>query len=153
VSRSWPSTTEKFDQAITDYTVALNLKNRLLPLHHRQIAEAHWKLSMVLDLTSGRLGDAVQHVERAIASVDARLQVLRDGVQGTLSAPIAESSKGKGKATVVGIQIGDPITALSKDEMASEIKEFEDLKAELELKAGVASRTGDGLFNLNVAFA
>ncbi|KAF8329501.1 uncharacterized protein EI90DRAFT_3125261 [Cantharellus anzutake] len=126
--------TEKFEQAISDYTSALNLKTELLPLHHRQIAEAHWKLSMVLDLTSGRLGDAVEHVEKAIASVVSRLRVLRDGVQGELPEPARADPKGKGKATVVGIQIGDPIASLTKEQMEKEISEFEELKGELQLK-------------------
>ncbi|KAJ6551413.1 hypothetical protein B0H19DRAFT_1211155 [Mycena capillaripes] len=62
--------TEKFDQAITDYEAGLKLKDGLLPRSSRQIAEAYYKLSMVLDLTSGRLGDAITHAERALESID-----------------------------------------------------------------------------------
>ena len=51
---------EKFDQAISDYTAGLAIKDDLLPLSSRQIAEAHYKLSIVLDLTSGSLAVSAQ---------------------------------------------------------------------------------------------
>ena len=89
---------------------------------------------MALDLTSGRLGDAIEHVQKAIASVVARLQVLRDGVQGKLSQPVSTDTKGKGKASIAGIQIGDAIASLTGEQMEKEIKEFEELKGELQLK-------------------
>ncbi len=89
---------------------------------------------MVLDLTPGRLGDAIEHVEKAIASVVARLQVLRDGIQGKLPEPVPAGGKGKGKASVVGIQIGDSIASLTGEQTEKEIKEFEELKGELEQK-------------------
>src|ERR1700722_11245368 len=93
---------EKFDQAITDYEAGLTLKIELLPVSSRQIAEAHYKLSMVLDLTSGRLADAIVHAEKALESVETRLAELRNGLTGQLKPePVAEppkSAKGKGKA-------------------------------------------------------
>ncbi|KXN90718.1 hypothetical protein AN958_04003 [Leucoagaricus sp. SymC.cos] len=93
--------TEKFDQAIQDYEAGLKHKIGLLPKSSRQIAEAHYKLSMVLDLTSGRLADAISHAQNALESVELRLAELRDGLAGQLS-PLPEEPpadpKGKGKA-------------------------------------------------------
>lgn len=129
--------TEKFDQAITDYTEGLTLKLDLLPISSRQIAEAHYKLSIVLDLTSGRLSDAILHAEKALESVDARLAELRDGINGKLlPAPIREAKtdkKGKGKAVGSGVH-ADSVHHLTKSQMEAEIKECEGLKEDLALK-------------------
>ena len=85
---------EKFDQAITDYSASLELKTALLPQSSRQIAEAHYKLSIVLDLQSGRLAQAIKHIEKALDSVDARLAELRNGLSGQV-AHMPEPAKGK----------------------------------------------------------
>lgn len=129
--------TEKFDQAITDYSEGLALKLDLLPISSRQIAEAHYKLSIVLDLTSGRLSDAILHAEKALESVDARLLELRDGIDGQLlPAPSQEATadkKGKGKAVGSGVH-ADSMRHLTKSQMEAEIKECEGLKEDLALK-------------------
>ncbi|KAG2150294.1 uncharacterized protein EDB93DRAFT_1240318 [Suillus bovinus] len=129
--------TEKFDQAITDYSEGLALKLNLLPISSRQIAEAHYKLSIVLDLTSGRLSDAILHAEKALESVDARLSELRDGIDGKfLPAPSRETitdKKGKGKAVGSGVH-ADSVHHLTKSQMEAEIKECEGLKEDLALK-------------------
>ena len=151
-------TTEKFDQAITDYTAGLSLKTQLLPLSSRQIAEAHYKLSMVLDLTSGRLAQAIEHAEGALNSVEARLEELRMGLRGELP-PVDEDDdavevegengkgkekkvvdlKGKGKAKA-GVQSGlklvrdELVQRMSKTQIESEIRELEGLREELGLK-------------------
>ncbi|KAG1721434.1 uncharacterized protein EDB91DRAFT_1064394 [Suillus paluster] len=133
--------TEKFDQAITDYSEGLALKIDLLPISSRQIAEAHYKLSIVLDLTSGRLSDAILHAEKALASVDARLAELRDGIDGKLfPAPSQETKadkkgKGKGKGKAVGSGVhADSVRNLTKSQMEAEIKECEGLQEDLALK-------------------
>ena len=91
---------EKFDQAIEDYEAGLKLKVELLPTSSRHIAEAHYKLSMVLDLTPGRLQEAIEHVEGAVNSVEHRLAELRAGQQGQFPAApqpeAADDPKGKG---------------------------------------------------------
>jgi HAT1-interacting factor 1 len=129
--------TEKFDQAITDYSEGLALKLDLLPNSSRQIAEAHYKLSIVLDLTSGRLSDAILHAEKALESVCARLAELHDGINGELlPAPIREAKpdkKGKGKAVASGVH-ADSVCHLTKSQMEAEIKECEGVKEDLALK-------------------
>ncbi|KAH0836525.1 hypothetical protein J3R83DRAFT_8164 [Lanmaoa asiatica] len=130
--------TEKFDQAITDYSAGLALKVDLLPMTSRQIAEAHYKLSMVLDLTSGRLSDAIVHAEQALESVLERIQELKDGLSGKLPpAPIEEQredKKGKGKGTPFLSLSGDIVWSMSKSQMESELQELEGLKEDLALK-------------------
>ncbi|KZS94618.1 hypothetical protein SISNIDRAFT_50775 [Sistotremastrum niveocremeum HHB9708] len=126
--------TENFDQAILDFTAGTKLKMDILPFSSRQIAEAHYKLGLVLDLTSGRLADAIEHMETAIASVDARLTELRNGQQGVFdqAAEPPKDSKGKGKAKRL---VRDPLVRdMSSEQIASEIKDLEEMKQELELK-------------------
>ena len=125
---------EKFDQAISDYTTGLKLKNDILPLHHRQIAEAYYKLGLVLDLTSGRLGDAIIHVQKAVESIDRRLELLRLRSEGDMPDAPPEDAKGKGKVPASALAKNDPIASLTVDQMKAEIKEFEGLKKELENK-------------------
>ncbi|KAG6864847.1 hypothetical protein C0991_006788 [Blastosporella zonata] len=130
--------TEKFDQAITDYQAGLDLKTQLLPISSRQIAEAHYKLSMVLDLTPGRLSDAIVQAEKALASVESRLAELRDGLSGQLP-PIPQEEekpnpKGKGKSTGSRLVRDDLVQKMSKTQIEAEVKELSELKEDLALK-------------------
>lgn len=104
----------------------------------RQIAEAHYKLSMVLDLTSGRLSDAIEHAEKALESVLERIQELKDALNGeSLPAPVAErgeDKKGKGKETPSPLLAGDLVRNMSKSQVESELQEMEGLKEDLALK-------------------
>ncbi|OJT06048.1 NASP-related protein sim3 [Trametes pubescens] len=130
--------TEKFEQAISDYTAGLALKTDLLPLSSRQIAEAHYKLSIVLDLTSGRLGDSITHAERALDSVEARLAELRDALsgQGLVKPEVKEDPKGKGKGKATGSLslADDAIEKMTKGQMEAEEKELQGLREDLALK-------------------
>ncbi|EGN96727.1 hypothetical protein SERLA73DRAFT_57984 [Serpula lacrymans var. lacrymans S7.3] len=131
--------TEKFDQAISDYTSALSLKAILLPKSSRQIAEAHYKLSMVLDLTSGRLKDAISHAEEALESVECRLAELRDGLSGQVPAVPTikeEDKKGdeKGKGKKQKLVRDDEVRNMTKIQMEAEMKEVEGLREDLALK-------------------
>ena len=128
---------EKFDQAISDYTEAVKLKSELLPLSSRQIAEAHYKLSIVLDLTSGRLKQAIEHAEKALDSVEARLAELRNGLSGQQAAPtepVKVDAKGKGKATGPALARDEDVSQMSKSRIEGEIKELEELREDLALK-------------------
>ncbi|PFH51968.1 hypothetical protein AMATHDRAFT_2671 [Amanita thiersii Skay4041] len=127
--------TEKFDQAITDYSAGLKLKEELLPVSSRHIAEAHYKLSMVLDLSSGRLSESIIHAEKALESVASRISELRAGLSGQLSSdgPEKEGTKGKGKATTKLVRDGT-IQSMTRPQMESELKELEGLREDLALK-------------------
>ncbi|KIY48125.1 hypothetical protein FISHEDRAFT_43891, partial [Fistulina hepatica ATCC 64428] len=138
--------TEKFDQAADDYQMALELKNQLLPLSSRQIAEAHYKLSMVLDMTPGRLSDAISHAQKAVASVEARLAELRDGLAGNLQAqgvqapfggapgPSTDKCQDKGKGKHPPLCSEHAVVNLTHAQMESEIEELEPLREDLLLK-------------------
>ncbi|KAH9951161.1 hypothetical protein B0H21DRAFT_776245 [Amylocystis lapponica] len=136
--------TEKFDQAITDFGAGLELKRALLPFSSRQIAEVHYKLSIVLDLTPGRLSDAIVHAERALESVEARLAELRDTLSGQSPAKPElmdesndEKGKGKGRATASLVLADDSIQKMTKPQMEGEVKELTGLKEDLALKVRV----------------
>ncbi|KAJ7098731.1 hypothetical protein B0H15DRAFT_878570 [Mycena belliarum] len=122
--------TEKFEQAITDYEAGLALKGGLLPRSSRQIAEAHYKLSMVLDLTSGRLGDAITHAEQALDSIECRLAALADASVGGASAPADPKGKGKGKGPARDGEIG----VMTPAQVDAERKELAGLKEDLAIK-------------------
>lgn len=93
---------------------------------------------MVLDLTSGRLSDAIVHAEKALESVLERIQELKAGLKGDLPpAPVAERAedkKGKGKATPSYSLAGGFVQNMSKSQMESELREMEGLKEDLALK-------------------
>ncbi|KZP01730.1 hypothetical protein CALVIDRAFT_16754 [Calocera viscosa TUFC12733] len=126
--------TEKFDQALSDYTSALKLKTELLPSSSRQIAEVHYKLTIVCDLTVGKLQEAITHAQAAKDSLEARLALLKEA-QGKAGAPaeVAEPASGKGKESL-GNKDQVQIAAMSKEELAAEIKDIEELKAEMTAK-------------------
>ncbi len=128
---------EKFEQAITDYSAGLALKTELLPLSSRQLAEVHYKLSIALDLTAGRLADAIHHAQSALESIEARLDELHAGLAGTLS-PLPEptpedNAKGKGKQGTLAPD--ELVQNWSKTQIEAEIKELGELKQDLALKA------------------
>ena len=139
LTRSDPCVPEKFDQAISDYTAGLDIKSKLLPHSSRQIAEVHYKLSIVLDLTSGRLGDSITHAERALDSVEARLAELRDALNGQGGIVTDESSdkadaKGKGKAKGPRLTGSDSIHRMTQTQMEAEVKDLQGLREDLALK-------------------
>lgn len=91
----------------------------------------------MLDLTSGRLGDAISHAERALESVEARLAELRDALsgQGLVSMDIDQTdAKGKGRAAKLPILGDDAVQKLSRDQMEGEVKELQGLREDLALK-------------------
>ncbi|KAH9072389.1 hypothetical protein EDB83DRAFT_2362838 [Lactarius deliciosus] len=131
--------TEKFEQAITDYSAGLALKTELLPLSSRQLAEAHYKLSIALDLTAGRLADAIHHAQRALESIEARLDELRAGLAGTLAplpepTPEDDDAKGKGKSKQGALAPDELVQNWSKTQIEAEVKELGELKQDLALK-------------------
>lgn len=133
---------EKFDQAIVDYSSGIALKTELLPLSSRQLAEAHYKLSIALDLTAGRLADAIHHAQCALESIEARLVELWAGLAGTL-LPLPEPSEtnGKGKGKQVALAQEELVQNRSKAQIEAEIKELGELKQDLALKVCSFSST------------
>ena len=131
---------EKFDQAVKDYTTGLGLKRELLPLSSRHIAEAHYRLCLVLDMTPGQLSAAISHVEKALQSVEARLEELRVGPHQRSDPPSSTSDpmgKGKGKMVASSLLKGDSVHDLSPQEIEAELKEMDELRSDLMLKVRV----------------
>jgi HAT1-interacting factor 1 len=102
----------------------------------------HYKLSIALDLTAGRLADAIHHAQRALESIEARLDELRAGLAGTL-APLPEppssagtdgDAKGKGKSKQDALAPDELVQNWSKTQIEAEIKELGELKQDLALK-------------------
>jgi HAT1-interacting factor 1 len=96
---------------------------------------------MVLDLTSGRLGDAISHAEHALESIECRLELLANPPPppATGSEPAAPEAdpkgKGKGKATTRLVQ-NDVIASMSAAQREAESKELAGLKEDLAIKVG-----------------
>ncbi|KAJ8495814.1 hypothetical protein ONZ45_g12686 [Pleurotus djamor] len=125
--------TEKFEQAVSDYEAGLKLKADLLPISSRQIAEAHYKLSIVLDLTPGKLSDSIAHAEKALESVEKRLSELQEALSSGVKSEATEQkvdTKGKGKAS----SRKNPLKSMSQSQIEAEIKEVTGLKEDLALK-------------------
>jgi HAT1-interacting factor 1 len=96
---------------------------------------------MVLDLTSGRLSDAIIHVQKALESVESRLAELRDGLAGQLP-PLPPSQQAddttKGKSKLSGRLVRDDyVQNMSKTQIENEIKELHGLRDDLELKVSL----------------
>ena len=137
LSPSPNSLSEKFDQAVKDYTTGLSLKQELLPFSSRHIAEGHYRLCLVLDMVPGQLSAAISHVEKALQSVEARVQELRVGPQQRSPPPSSTSDpKGKGKGEIVSHSLlkGDSVHDLSPHEIEAELKEMDGLRSDLMLK-------------------
>jgi len=88
-----------------DYSSGLVLKMELLLLSSCQLVEAHYKLSIMLDLMAGQLADAIHHVQHALESIKAHLVRLQAGLAGMLlllpepsDTKEEDKDKGKGKA-------------------------------------------------------
>ncbi|KAF8518978.1 hypothetical protein BU17DRAFT_48239 [Hysterangium stoloniferum] len=135
--------TEKLDQAISDYTAAAALKAELLPLSSRQIAEVHYKLCIVYDMTSGRLAQAIEHARKAEASVQTRLNELETRLNGLSAKDNAgkasseekkPNAKGKGKAISTILTGEHALTDMTKEQLEVEIKELRGLLEDVSLK-------------------
>ena len=138
---------EKFEPAVNNYFAAMSLKMELLPLSSRQIAEGHYKLCIVYDLTPGRLTHAIEHAQKAEASVQAQLDEITTQLQAASlkddSQPKAKpDTKGKGKVALTGIASESCVEDMTRAQLESEIKELQGLFEEASLKAGHPSAAG-----------
>lgn len=70
---------ENFPQAVEDYTSALKTFHQCLPLTSREVASSHYKLAIVLESLSDRKQEAIENVEKAIESVQARKAAIERG--------------------------------------------------------------------------
>ncbi|KAJ7883610.1 hypothetical protein B0H13DRAFT_1890315 [Mycena leptocephala] len=113
----------------TDYEARLALKGELFPRSSHQIAEVHYKLSMVLDLTSGRLGDAITHGSARWRAIECRLAELASPSSAAAAAPrpIRRARANRVRDDLVG--------SMSAAQIEAEAKELAGLKDDPALKA------------------
>lgn len=102
------------------------------------------KLALVLDITSGRLADAIYHVKMSIQSVEERLSDLRLGPQASSQDLLdngnsRKDAKGKGKARKL---TRDPaVSSMTAAQIEDEIKDLEGMKEELQMKVWLGDAT------------
>lgn len=130
---------------------------------------------MVLDLTPGKLSDAIEHAQKALDSVNARLEVLKTRLPNApeKAEPAAHDekqserqqsepssdAKGKGKEVrgsagrnlysfIPPESIRDDIDRLDRSKIETQIKEFDELRGDLEAKVSTRSRSDSSFVNV-----
>ncbi|KAJ3035083.1 hypothetical protein HK097_004296 [Rhizophlyctis rosea] len=105
---------EMFEQAISEFEIAVEMKESYLAPNNRQLAEANWKLGLALEY-SKKFPEAIESFKKALAALEAK----RDALQSTVGET---SEKGKEAASA------------EVTENQAELKEVEDLLPELRTK-------------------
>ena len=106
---------EKFNEALSDYEKAIEIKQSVLEDDNRELAEAHYKYALALEFSTEKADQALPELQKAVNVLKKRISNLEAGGDGG-------KGKGKGKATDV-------------DEKAlEEIKEINELIPDMELK-------------------
>lgn len=108
--------TEKFNEALSDYEKAIEIKQSVLEDDNRELAEAHYKYALALEFSTEKADQALPELQKAVNVLKKRISNLEAG-EG--------KGKGKGKATDL-------------DEKAvKEIKEINELIPDMELKVSL----------------
>ncbi|CEI89286.1 hypothetical protein RMCBS344292_03651 [Rhizopus microsporus] len=68
--------TEKFDQSLSDYEKAIEIKEKWLEEDNRELAEAYYKYSLALEFSSDKSDEAVPELRKAIDVLKKRLSKL-----------------------------------------------------------------------------
>ncbi|GAN07134.1 nuclear autoantigenic sperm protein isoform X2 [Mucor ambiguus] len=107
--------TEKFNEALSDYEKAIEIKQSVLEDDNRELAEAHYKYALALEFSTEKADQALPELQKAVDVLKKRISNLEAGGDGS-------KGKGKGKASDI-------------DERAlEEIKEINELIPDMELK-------------------
>jgi hypothetical protein len=130
---------ENFPQAVEDYTSALKVFTRCMPITTREIASSHYKLAIVLESLSDRKQEAIENVEKAIQSVQARKAAIERGQDpdhledshDVGGHNLRALSKGKGKA-----QANDnyKTSVLTMEERKKQVDDCEEQLTDLQAK-------------------
>lgn len=72
---------ENFPQAVEDYKSSLATFSSVLPFSSREVASAHFKLGVVLESVANGRTEALENIEKAIESVEARRSGVVEGEQ------------------------------------------------------------------------
>ncbi|KAI8367820.1 hypothetical protein EDC96DRAFT_506172 [Choanephora cucurbitarum] len=98
--------TEKFNEALSDYEKAIEIKKSVLEETDRELAEAHYKYALALEFSTDKADQAVPELLKAVAVLEKRKEKL-------------DSGKGKQKASETD---------------NDEVKEMDELIADMRLK-------------------
>ncbi|KAI5449853.1 hypothetical protein NCC49_003969 [Naganishia albida] len=133
--------TENFPQAVEDYTSALQTFHQCLPLTSREVASSHYKLAIVLESLSDRKQEAIENVEKAIESVQARKAAIGRGQDpdhledshDVGGHNLRAHSKGKGRAMANENYMSSDLTVEERKKQVDDCEEqLRDLQAKLE---------------------
>ncbi|KAJ9099687.1 hypothetical protein QFC20_005619 [Naganishia adeliensis] len=133
--------TENFPQAVEDYTSALKTFHQCLPLTSREVASSHYKLAIVLESLSDRKQEAIENVEKAIESVQARKAAIERGQDpdhledshDVGGHNLRAHSKGKGRAVANENYKSSDLTMEERKKQVEDCEEqLRDLLAKLE---------------------
>ncbi|KAI8344058.1 hypothetical protein BC941DRAFT_491799 [Chlamydoabsidia padenii] len=108
--------TEKFNEALPDFKKAIEIKRSLLKPDDRQLAEAHYKYALALELSNEPAQLALDQLQKAQTVLKEKVATLNKGIEKDDT-----NSKGKGKCTV-------------NEDCQREIKEIQELVVELDEK-------------------
>jgi tetratricopeptide (TPR) repeat protein len=75
-------TLEKFNEALTDYESAIQIKKELLAEDDRELAEAHYKYALALEFSTEKSDQAIPQLENAIAVLNKRIASLETCQKG-----------------------------------------------------------------------
>jgi tetratricopeptide (TPR) repeat protein len=103
---------EKFNEALSDYEKAIEIKKFILEDDNRELAEAHYKYALALEFSTEKADQALPELQKAVAVLKKRIETLETG-----------EGKGKGKEA-------SDLSQKAQDEIA-DIKE---LIPDMELK-------------------
>ncbi|KAJ9093080.1 hypothetical protein QFC21_006576 [Naganishia friedmannii] len=132
--------TENFPQAVEDYTSALKTFHQCLPATSREIASSHYRLAIVLESLSDKKQEAIENVEKAIESVQARKTAIERGLDPDHvieedyevgGHKLRAHGKGKGKGKEV---INHKTSKLTEEERKKQVGECEEQLKDLQLK-------------------
>ena len=127
-----------------DYTSALKVFTQCMPLTTREIASSHYKLAIVLESLSDRKQEAIENVEKAIQSVQARKAAIERGQDpdhledshDVGGHNLRASSKGKGKAQA---NENYRTSVLSVEERKKQVVDCEEQLTDLQAKVCLSS--------------
>lgn len=109
----------------------------------REIASSHYRLAIVLESLSDKKQEAIENVEKAIESVQARKTAIERGLDPDHvieedyevgGHKLRAHSKGKGKAKEV---VNHKTSELSEEERKKQVRECEEQLQDLQLKVSV----------------
>jgi HAT1-interacting factor 1 len=104
---------EKFNEALSDYEKAIEIKQSVLEEDNRELAEAHYKYALALEFSTEKTDQALPELQKAVNVLKKRVETLE-----------AAKDKGKGKGKEVD---------LSKS-VEEEIAEIKEIIPDMELK-------------------